>query len=368
MAKKPEDHKQDDQILENYLQGGSALSEAYRAEEKVRPPAHLDKAILLAASEAVKSKQLPKVAYSPFARSWYVPASMAAVLTLCVGLVFTIYKDSGQTLLTAPKSEYDIDTQTVPVEAVKSIGQGGINTAGEKNRRYKYAEEIVEEAEMSMDVTLDENKPVPSSIEDYGVEEPELEKRPASKKLSREKMIEMNNDFHSETSDKNAPKQDTSKQTLSDAPYLLERRDFSERLEAADVKKQKQMDADVLNNILGDMELRANEEEAELGANSAQGSRNRKVEESLLKENRILNKDSLDDITVDRLVSPAQSLGGEMMSPEQWLNQINDLWLSGDHLIAKENLKQFFEVYPDYPIDKIKTILDPQIELMEYAR
>ena len=343
MAKKPEDHKQDEQILENYLQGGSALSEAYRAEEKARPPAHLDKAILLAASEAIKPKQLPKVAYSPFARSWYVPASMAAVLTLCVGLVFTIYKDSGQTLLTAPKSEYDIETLTVPVETA-------------------------EEAEMSMDVTLDENKPVPSSIEDYGVEEPELEKRPASKKLSREKMMEMNNDFHSETSDKNAPKQDTSKQTLSDAPYLLERRDFSERLEAADVKKQKLMDADVLNNILGDMELRANEEEAELGANSAQGSRNRKVEESLLKENRILNKDSLDDITVDRLVSPAQSLGGEMMSPEQWLNQINDLWLSGDHLIAKENLKQFFEVYPDYPIDKIKTILDPQIELMEYAR
>jgi len=343
MAKKPEDHKQDEQILENYLQGGSALSEAYRAEEKARPPAHLDKAILLAASEAIKPKQLPKVAYSPFARSWYVPASMAAVLTLCVGLVFTIYKDSGQTLLTAPKSEYDIETLTVPVETA-------------------------EEAEMSMDVTLDENKPVPSSIEDYGVEEPELEKRPASKKLSREKMMEMNNDFHSETSDKNAPKQDTSKQTLSDAPYLLERRDFSERHEAADVKKQKLMDADVLNNILGDMEFKANEEEAELGANSAQGSRNRKVEESLLKENRILNKDSLDDITVDRLVSPAQSLGGEMMSPEQWLNQINDLWLSGDHLIAKENLKQFFEVYPDYPIDKIKTILDPQIELMEYAR
>ena len=343
MAKKPEDHKQDEQILENYLQGGSALSEAYRAEEKARPPAHLDKAILLAASEAIKPKQLPKVAYSPFARSWYVPASMAAVLTLCVGLVFTIYKDSGQTLLTAPKSEYDIETLTVPVETA-------------------------DEAEMSMDVTLDENKPVPSSIEDYEVEEPELEKRPASKKLSREKMMEMNNDFHSETSDKNAPKQDTSKQTLSDAPYLLERRDFSERLEAADVKKQKLMDADVLNNILGDMEFKANEEEAELGANSAQGSRNRKVEESLLKEKRILNKDSLDDITVDRLVSPAQSLGGEMMSPEQWLNQINDLWLSGDHLIAKENLKQFFEVYPDYPIDKIKTILDPQIELMEYAR
>ncbi|MFB3116677.1 MAG: hypothetical protein ACE1ZH_04310, partial [Gammaproteobacteria bacterium] len=80
MAKKPEDNKQDDQMFEDYLQGGSSLSGAYRAEGKARPPAHLDKAILTAANEAVRSEQPSKVAYSPFARSWYVPASMAAVL------------------------------------------------------------------------------------------------------------------------------------------------------------------------------------------------------------------------------------------------------------------------------------------------
>ena len=102
MARKPEDKKQEDQILDKYLQGDSALSRAYGAERKAEAPSHLDKAILSAASEAVRSKPQSKVAYSPFARSWYVPASMAAVLMLCVGLVFTIYKDSGQTLLTAP--------------------------------------------------------------------------------------------------------------------------------------------------------------------------------------------------------------------------------------------------------------------------
>ncbi len=124
MAKKPEDHKHDDQILEKYLQGDSALSRAYGAEAKAQAPTHLDKAILSAANEAVRSKSGSMVAYSPFARSWYVPASMAAVLMLCVGLVFTIYKDSGQTLLTAPKSEFDMDAQTVPIESVESIGRG----------------------------------------------------------------------------------------------------------------------------------------------------------------------------------------------------------------------------------------------------
>jgi hypothetical protein len=137
MAKKPEDIKQDEQNLEEYLQGDSALSRAYGAEQKAQAPGHLDKAILSAANEAVKTKHSPKVAYSPFARSWYMPASMAAVLMLCVSLVFTIYKDSGQTLLTAPKSEFDTDVQTVPEETVKSIGQGEAESAGEKKRKDK---------------------------------------------------------------------------------------------------------------------------------------------------------------------------------------------------------------------------------------
>ena len=72
-------NKQEDQYLEDYLQGDSALSEAYRAEKKSHPPTHLDKAILSVAKEAVRSDHSPKVAYSPFARTWYVPASMAAV-------------------------------------------------------------------------------------------------------------------------------------------------------------------------------------------------------------------------------------------------------------------------------------------------
>jgi hypothetical protein len=368
MAKKPEDGKQDDQILEKYLQGDSALSRTYGAEGKAQVPTHLDKVILSAAGEAVRSKPQSKLAYSPFARSWYVPASMAAVLMLCVGLVFTIYKDSGQTLLTAPKSEYDIDVQTVPVETVKSIERDRINTAGEKNRKYKDEDDAI-----PMDMIREANKAVPSSIELYEAEEPEpeeskLEKRPTSKILLREKVMEMDADIQLEMTDKNIPKKDTLEQTLSDTPYLPERQDDLRRLESADVKKQKKFDADVMNNKLGTMGLKDNEEEAEIGASSASTLRYRQAKESFAKGKRTVEEESLDNITVEGLVSPARSSADEMMSAEQWLKQINELWLSGDHQAAKEGLNQFLVAYPDYPKEKIKMILDADSGLIDYLR
>ncbi|RKZ65340.1 MAG: hypothetical protein DRQ48_11710 [Gammaproteobacteria bacterium] len=363
MAKKPEDHKQDDQNLDKYLQGDSALSRAYVAEAKAQAPTHFDKAILSAASEAVRSKPESKVAYSPFARSWYVPASMAAVLMLCVGLVFTIYKDSEQTLLTAPKSEFDIDAQTVPVETVKSIGRGRINAAGEKDKKYKYEDDAI-----PMDVIQEANKPVPSSIEIYEAEEPELEKRSSNKMLMREKVMEMDDAFQSEIKDKNAPKKDTSEQTLSDAPYSPERQDDLRRIEAADVKQQEQIDADELSSKIGGGEFKTNEEQAETGTTSAPALRYRQAKESFAKGKRTADEESLDNATVEGLVSPARSSGNEMMSAEQWLKQINDLWLSGDHQAAKESLNQFLVAYPDYPEERIEMILDPESGLMDYIR
>lgn len=363
MAKKPEDYKQDDQILEKYLEGDSALSRAYDADQKAQAPTHLDKAILSAASEAVRSKPQSKVAYSPFARSWYVPASMAAVLMLCVGLVFTIYKDSGQSLLTAPKSEFDIDARIDPVETAKSIGIGEAQPVGEKKRKYK-----IEDKVMSMDAMPEANKPAPSSIEVYEVEEAEIEERPTSKMLLREKVMEMDADLQSEISDKSIPKKDTSEQTLLDSPHSRERLDSSGRLEAADVKQQKQIDTDMLNNKLGEMELKDNEEAAEIGASSVPALRYKQAKESFAKGKRIPGEESQEEVAVDGLVSPAQSLGGEMMSAEQWLNQINDLWLSGDHQAAKEGLDHFLVAYPNYPKEKIKIILGPESGLMDSIR
>jgi len=365
MAKKPEDNKQDDQMFEDYLQGGSSLSGVYRAEGKVRPPAHIDKAILSAANEAVKPEQTSNVAYSPFARNWYVPASMAAVLMLCVGLVFTIYKDSGQIILTAPKSEYDFDAQVAPMKSDES---------GEKNRQYKYTEEIAEEGEMSMDLISEENRPAPSSIDAYEIEKPEIEQRPASRMLMRGKVTEMDDALLPETADEMIPGKDASDQTMRDSFYSPERLDDSGRREAAKIKKQKQLDVGDLDNKIGEIELKANEEEADtgIGETSVQDSQYRRALDGLQRRDESLKKEFLDDdkaatgYAVPEKVSPGKSIGDEMMTPDQWLEQINEMWLSGDHLAADENLKQFFNVFPEYPIEKIKLILDPQINFMKY--
>jgi hypothetical protein len=356
MADKPEDIKQEEQDLKEYLEGESTLSRAYRAEEKAQVPIHLDKAIFSAANEAVRSERVSKAAYSPFARSWYVPASMVAVLMLCVGLVFTIYRDSGQTLLTTPKSEYDIDTQISPIE---SSGKFKPDESGEKNRR----------AEKSMDEISEANKPVPTSIEGYQLEEPELEKRPASKKVKREEMIEMDDALQPGLSEKHTFEKDAARQTRSDLPYNAERRDESGSREAADVKKQEQLDINALSNKPGEVELKDNEKEID----SAQESHYRQTKESLSGKNGLLQGELLksevmdDDMAVDAFASPTQSMKHEIM-PEQWLKQINNLWISGDQQIAKENLTLFFETYPDYSIEDAKAILDPQIDLFEYIR
>jgi len=70
MTEKSKDIRQDEQSLKEYLQGDSALSRAYGAEKKAQAPGHLDKAILSAANEAVRSEQVSKIACSPFARTW----------------------------------------------------------------------------------------------------------------------------------------------------------------------------------------------------------------------------------------------------------------------------------------------------------
>ncbi len=365
MAKRPKDNKQDDKMFEDYLQGDSALSGDYRAEKKARPPAHLDKAILTAANEAVRSEQSSKVAYSPFARSWYVPASMAAVLMLCVGLVFTIYKDSGQILLTPPKSEYDFDAQVAPMKSDES---------GEKNRQYKYTEEIAEEGEMSINLISEENRPAPSSIDAYEIEKHEIEQRPASRMLMRGKVTEMDDVLLPEIADEMDPRKDASKQTMYDSPYIPERLDASGGLETAGVKKQKQGNVSDLDNKIGEMELKANAEEADTGtgATSVQDSRYRRALDGLQKRDESLKGETLDNFKAstgyevpEKLIS-GKSIADEMMTPDQWLEQINELWLSGDHLAADENLKQFFNVFPEYPIEKIKLILDPQINFMKY--
>ena len=79
----PEDRDED--LLREYLEGDSALSRLYRSDAAEQPGAQLDARIRALARRA--EVRTSRVAHSPFARHWAVPASLAAVLVLSVSVV-----------------------------------------------------------------------------------------------------------------------------------------------------------------------------------------------------------------------------------------------------------------------------------------
>ncbi|MEE8215370.1 MAG: hypothetical protein V3S77_01290, partial [Acidiferrobacterales bacterium] len=83
-----------DRALEEYLKNDSELSRAYKEAAGEKPPAALDAAILEEARRAVDHGG--RVTRGPFARTWLVPASLAAVLLLTVGLVTFVSRESGE--------------------------------------------------------------------------------------------------------------------------------------------------------------------------------------------------------------------------------------------------------------------------------
>jgi hypothetical protein len=85
-----------DRALEEYLKNDSELSRAYKEAAGEKPPAALDAAILEEARRAVDHGG--RVARGPFARTWLVPASLAAVLLLTVGLVTFVSRENGEAL------------------------------------------------------------------------------------------------------------------------------------------------------------------------------------------------------------------------------------------------------------------------------
>jgi hypothetical protein len=77
--------ERDEQLMQEYLDGDSELSRLYRRGAGETPGAQLDARILGEARRAVTPA--PRVVYSPFARHWLVPTSLAAVFVLSVSVV-----------------------------------------------------------------------------------------------------------------------------------------------------------------------------------------------------------------------------------------------------------------------------------------
>jgi len=76
-----------DKQLDDYLAGKDPLSSIYAQGEQPEPSELVDRRILEAARLSVSKKGK---GLSPFSGSWFMPAALAAVLVLTVGIVFTL--------------------------------------------------------------------------------------------------------------------------------------------------------------------------------------------------------------------------------------------------------------------------------------
>ncbi|GMQ90471.1 MAG: hypothetical protein BMS9Abin10_0854 [Gammaproteobacteria bacterium] len=85
-----------DRTLTEYLKNGSVLSRAYKEAAVEEPSPALDAAVLQNARRA--GAEHTRAGRGPFARSWLVPASLAAVLLLAVGLVTFVSREGADKL------------------------------------------------------------------------------------------------------------------------------------------------------------------------------------------------------------------------------------------------------------------------------
>ncbi len=70
-----------EKLMQEYLEGRSPVSEAYRAAGKPGPSPELDRAVLAEARAAAQATG------SPQWQTWLMPASLAATFALCIALV-----------------------------------------------------------------------------------------------------------------------------------------------------------------------------------------------------------------------------------------------------------------------------------------
>ena len=114
-----------DQNLHDNLPDSGDLRVLYEQGKKEEPSAAIDKYILQAARNAVSEKKVAGT--GPFSGSWQIPAALAAVLILAVGVTITMKNISGpgqkQVERFAPSSE--IPEPAEPVAEQKAAGKPG---------------------------------------------------------------------------------------------------------------------------------------------------------------------------------------------------------------------------------------------------
>jgi len=135
--------ERDDELLEEYLEGDSALSRLYREVADEQPDAGLDARIRARARADLAPNR--RVAHSPFSRNWMIPTSLAAVFVLSVSVLVLMpqptvvpnLEDGGATD-SIPEAAIGRDLPAATAEA-EAEQQSGAGTPAQASKRRKQA-------------------------------------------------------------------------------------------------------------------------------------------------------------------------------------------------------------------------------------
>jgi hypothetical protein len=175
---------QNDNELNEYLNGKSDVSKAYRASNTTEPATHLDEKILSVAKEAVenkKQKTSPKFHKAP----WVKPVSIAAIVTLSVSLVVTMQQETGQPLISEPKNEifYPATVIEDPSLSESIMGADDASVMGEIELKKNKDGRIDVLAPATLDAAAGRYR----ADEKMEAPKPRMKAVPAKKMLSKEK-------------------------------------------------------------------------------------------------------------------------------------------------------------------------------------
>ena len=113
---------QDNKPISDKIDGEAAIARAYRQLQQAEPSSEIDK-IILDAAQAEAGPRKKGAGLNPFSGHWFVPASLAAVLVLTVGIVLTLEKETGTESYEADQyrlHETEVDSKTTPSPAAKT--------------------------------------------------------------------------------------------------------------------------------------------------------------------------------------------------------------------------------------------------------
>ena len=304
--------RKEDQLLDDYLKGGSDLSRHYRGESGEKPPAHLDAVILRAAQSAARKHRKP---VTPL---WYVPLSLAAVLVIGVSVLISMYDQQGKSVFPAAKIEQSFESaaasKSAPVAPPETALQPALQSAGQtapdqQSTRSRLEEIVTRSEPAALQNTIRQEKKLRMEATEINTQEMETRMREDAQSL------------------KSAPQNARMEYAPMSPP-------------AADITTSvnDKPGADAARKAKADKRASASTPTASASAT-----------------NRTVQEAALEEITVT----------GEPAADNR-LAQIKQLWLADRKDDAVERFKEFLVDYPDYPRAAIIEQLPADFDVDKY--